>query len=178
MALVTFQNSMAVPTPLLMMTTKDVSLSSRYRKMTSWQKALRVMERAERPSIDLLSFQKPMSFLKARKSKKLRERQAGKHGVSSGAGWEVRCGDAWQISICVMSAGSCLLRVHVCVREKGAEQAAPVQQRHCEGEGQQVGVALQQHALKLVRLAVLLQACVDLHLEGLLDLQRHAARGH
>jgi hypothetical protein len=46
MAFVTFHNSMAVPTPAEKRTTMEVSLSSRYRNMTSWQPALIRMLRA------------------------------------------------------------------------------------------------------------------------------------
>jgi hypothetical protein len=38
---------------------------------TSWQNALMTMLRADRPSMLLFSFQKPMSFLNARKSNTL-----------------------------------------------------------------------------------------------------------
>jgi hypothetical protein len=76
--------------------------------------------------MDLLSFQKPMSFLKARKSKKLREK-----GEGGGAVGATRCARAGR---------------------------SPVQHGHAEGERQQVGVALEQHALDLVRLAVLGEA--------------------
>jgi hypothetical protein len=55
--------------PALNSTTVLVSLSSRYMKMTTWQQALTMIMLAERPSIDLLDFQKPMSFLKASISK-------------------------------------------------------------------------------------------------------------
>lgn len=46
-----------------------VSLSSKYKKMMTWQKALMMIVFADNPSIDLFDRQKPMSFLKASISK-------------------------------------------------------------------------------------------------------------
>ncbi len=60
-----------VRVPALASTTMLVSLSSRYRKMTAWQNALITMLLADSTSMLLFSFQKPMSFLKARKSNTL-----------------------------------------------------------------------------------------------------------
>jgi hypothetical protein len=68
-ALVTFHISMSAPTKDEISTTVDVSLSYRYRKMTTCEKALRTTLLAESPFMLLLSFQKPMSDLKASTSR-------------------------------------------------------------------------------------------------------------
>jgi hypothetical protein len=60
-ARVIFQYSMSTPMPTLRMTSQLASLSSRYRRMTVWQKAFRNSVRTERPSIDFLFLQKLMS---------------------------------------------------------------------------------------------------------------------
>jgi hypothetical protein len=52
-ALVTFQNSMAVPVTEEKSTTQLVSLSNRYKQMMSWQQAFMITVRSDSPSMDL-----------------------------------------------------------------------------------------------------------------------------
>mmetsp|Transcript_59264 Transcript_59264/g.117718 ORF Transcript_59264/g.117718 Transcript_59264/m.117718 type:complete len:226 (-) Transcript_59264:13-690(-) len=68
-ALRSFHTSRTRPKPDERRIIHDVSLSIRYKKITVWKKRLISIERKDSPFIDLLFFQKEMSFLKASMSK-------------------------------------------------------------------------------------------------------------